>query len=182
MSVGTARSPGGSTIVAEMKEFASFPVSTQRYVRRSLDVGLGREDAVGLWSRDVGEAAGIRAQMRCYERLEDVRDAVPFDVDLARVERLMAPLVHVSAFDLGQGRLPSFSSYRFLYERLVGARARPWLPSAFCCAAALPSIDPDLRRTLLHSLSESAATAPGWSTREPGFMPMWVDKVEHAVR
>lgn len=88
----------------------------------------------------------------------------------------MGTLVRLTAFDLSQERLESFSAYRFLYERLLGARIRPWLPAAFCCAAALPQIRPDRRKALLHSISEAAATAPGWSTREPCFFPEWVDK------
>src|SRR3546814_20226626 len=83
----------------------------------------------------------------------------------------MAPLVAMSAFDLGQGRLSTFSSYRFLYERLIGAGARPWLPAAFCAAASLPHLHPDKRRILLRSISEAAATAIGWSNREPSFYP-----------
>jgi hypothetical protein len=90
----------------------------------------------------------------------------------------MAPLVTMSAFDLGQDRLQSFGAYRFLYERLLGAGARPWLPGAFCAAAALPHLHPERRRVLLQSISEAAATAPGWSTREPAFFPEWVDKIE----
>ena len=43
----------GSLSLAEMKEFASFSKGTQRYIRRSLDVGLGRRDAIKRWSRDV---------------------------------------------------------------------------------------------------------------------------------
>jgi hypothetical protein len=58
---------------------------------------------------------------------------------------------------------------------------RPWLPGAFCAAAALPHLHPDDRRNLLASLSESAATASEWSRREPLFVPQWVDKVEFAV-
>lgn len=54
----------GAMTLAEIKEFASFPSSTQRYVRRSLDIGLDRDDAMQLWSRDVVEAASIRAQAR----------------------------------------------------------------------------------------------------------------------
>src|SRR3546814_13799222 len=90
----------------------------------------------------------------------------------------MAPLVAVSAFDLGQDRLPSFAAYRFLYERLLGAHARPWLPGAFCAAASLPHLHPDKRKILLQSISEAAATAPGWSAREPSFFPEWVDKID----
>src|SRR3990170_4628047 len=81
----------------------------------------------------------------------------------------------------GQDRLPSFASFRFLYERLMGASCRPWLPAAFCAAAALPHLHPDRRRTLLQSISESAATAPGWSSREPVFWPEWVEKVDVAA-
>jgi hypothetical protein len=168
----------GAMALAEMKEFAGFAAGTQRYVRRSLDIGLDREDAMARWSRDVVEAASIRAQARLYDRLPELRVSIPDDSGLDAVEPFMAPLITVSAFDLGQGRLTSFSSYRFLYERLLGADVRPWLPGAFCAAAALPHLHPDLRRTLLQSISEAAATASGWSTRAPAFFPSWVEKVE----
>lgn len=179
MRTGIVRPSSGGCTIAEMKEFGSFPASTQRYVRRSLDVGLERDDADRVWARDVGETASIRAQARMYERhLPHLREVVPADSSYDALAPFMAPLVTVSAFDLGQGRLPCFSAYRFLYERLLGARVRPWLPSAFCAAAALPSLHPDLRRSLLQSISEAAATAPGWSDRDPGFYPRWVDKVD----
>jgi hypothetical protein len=61
---------------------------------------------------------------------------------------------------------------------LACAKARPWLPAAFCGAAALPRISPAWRKMLLQSLSEAAATAPGWSEREPCFYP---EKVEAEV-
>ena len=168
----------GAMTLAEMKEFASFASSTQRYIRRSLDIGLDREDAMARWSRDVVEAASIKAQARIYGRLEHIRDTVPDDSGLDQMEPFFTPLVTISAFDLGQGRLTSFAAYRFLYERLIGGEVRPWLPGAFCAAAALPHLHPDKRRKLLQSISEAAATAPGWSTREPCFYPEWVEKVE----
>jgi hypothetical protein len=168
----------GAMTLAEMKEFAGFAAATQRYVRRSLDIGLEREDAMSLWSRDMVEAASIRAQARMYDRLHEIRALLPDDSALDAIEPFMAPLVTVSAFDLSQGRLTTFSAYRFLYERLVGAEVRPWLPSAFCSAAALPHLHPDLRRKLLQSISEAAATASGWSNRQPAFFPQWVEKVD----
>jgi hypothetical protein len=170
----------GVMALAEMKEFASFSAATQRYMRRSLDIGLDREDAMAIWSRDVVEAASIRAQARLYDRLPELRAMVPDDSGLDAVEPFMTPLITVSAFDLGQGRLTTFSAYRFLYERLIGAEVRPWLPSAFCAAAALPHLHPELRRKLLQSISEAAATASGWSTRQPTFFPAWVEKVDAA--
>lgn len=164
--------------LAEMKEFAGFSAATQRYIRRSLDVGLDRDDAMARWSRDVVEAASIRAQSRLYARLTDIRAVIPEESGLDAVEPLLAPLTTISAFDLGQGRLTTFSAYRFLYERLIGASIRPWLPASFCAAAALPHLHPDLRRKLLQSISEAAATASGWSNRQPAFYPKWVEKVE----
>jgi hypothetical protein len=168
----------GDLAIAEMKEFASFPAATQRYIRRSLDIGLERDDAVARWSRDMVEETAIRVQARIYSRLPDLRSAIPDDSGLDALEAFMAPLVSISAFDLGQDRLTSFPAYRFLYERLLGATVRPWLPGAFCAAAALPHLHPERRRGLLQSISEAAATAPGWSSREPNFYPEWVEKID----
>ena len=56
MATNTKPADGALTLV-EMKEFAGFPAATQRYIRRSLDIGLGRRDALRRWWRDVGEAA-----------------------------------------------------------------------------------------------------------------------------
>ena len=53
--------------------------------------------------------------------------------------------------------------------------------AAFCAAAALPHLHPELRRKLLQSISEAAATASGWSNRQPVFYPQWVEKVDAAV-
>ena len=174
----SGRPADGALTLAEMKEFAAFPAATQRYIRRSLDIGLERSDAMKIWSRDVVEAASIRAQAKVYSRLDHIRHLVPDDSGLEAIEPFMAPLVTVSAFDLGQDRLVGFGAYRFLYERLIGAQVRPWLPGAFCAAAALPHLHPEKRRLLLQSISEAAATAPGWSNREPVFYPEWVDKVD----
>lgn len=174
------RAPGVSSLY-EMKEFAAFSKAEQRYIRRSLDVGLGRGDAAACWARNPSEQAAIAEQDQAYRRLETLRACTLDDVDLDRVEALMAPLVALIAFDLGEGRLASFAACRFLYERLVGAAIRPWLPAAFCAAVALPHLHPERRRALLKSIDEEALTAPGWSAREPIFFPEWVDKIDSAI-
>lgn len=172
------RPADGAMALSEMKEFAGFAASTQRYIRRSLDIGLSRTDAMTRWSRDIVESASIKAQARIYGRLDHIRGHIPDDSGLDQMEPFFSPLVTISAFDLGQGRLVSFAAYRFLYERLLGGEVRPWLPGAFCAAAALPHLHPEKRRALLQSISEAAATAPGWSNRSPSFYPEWVDKIE----
>ena len=174
---GTARS---SVIIAEMKEFATFEASTQRYIRRSIDVASDADAVLDKWARDAVEVASIRAQRAIYERLDHVRGVLPEASGPVDAEPMIAPLVVMAAFDLGQGRLPSFSSFRFLYERLLGGRSRPWLPTAFMAAAGMPHLHPTLRGTLLRSISESAATASGWNAREAGFVPSWVEKVQAA--
>lgn len=177
----SARRQVGASILMEMKEFAAFPKGTQRYIRRSLDVGLRRRDAVARWSRDAGEEAAIRAQYRIYEAIEGIRGLVPADPGPDGLAPLMSPLVAVSAFDLAQGRLPSFASYRFLYERLIGAAARPWLPSAFCAAAMLPHLHSEHRRRLLQTLDAPTIAASVWSGLEPVFLPEWVDKIDAVI-
>ena len=170
-STGTA-----SLTINELREFASFGPCEQRYIKRSLDIGLGRQDAFKLWGRDADEVAAIRSQYVAYQDLKVLRGMVPAETGFDGLEDFMGKLVRLTGFDLAQERIGCFSAYRFLYERLLGAPVRPWLPSAFCAAAALPQIRPDRRKKLLHSISEAAATAPGWSLREPCFFPEWVDK------
>ena len=164
------------TIFSEMREFAGFSPCEQRYIRRSLDVGLGRHDAFRRWARGPHEAASIRTQYVIYQDMKLLRGLLKNESDcvdragLDDLETVMGPLLRVTTFDLAQGRLESFSAYRFLYERLLGAEVRPWLPGAFCGAAALPHIRPERRKELLQSISEAAATAPGWSMRAPRSM------------
>jgi len=181
MTTRTSQPSGGTLLLSEMKEFAGFPKATQRYIRRSLDVAYGRSNPIETWSRDELETASIRAQARFYKQLDHLRAHTPDDSGLDRIEPFLGTLVTLVAFDLGQDRLPTFGAFRFLYERLLGAGARPWLPAAFCAASALPHLHPDRRRLLLQSISESAATAPGWSNREPVFWPEWVEKVDLAT-
>ena len=169
--------PCAQMILAEMREFAGFTPCEQRYIRRSLDVGLGRGDAFRLWARNGEETASIRQQYVVYQDLKLLRGtAVSSDDEgLDAIEAIMGALLRVTTFDLAQERLGGFCAYRFLYERLLGAEVRPWLPAAFCGAAALPQIRPERRKVLLQSISEAAATAPGWSRREPLFFPEFVE-------
>ncbi|MXP40225.1 hypothetical protein GRI75_01025 [Altererythrobacter soli] len=166
-----ARTGTASLTIAELREFASFSEGEQRFIERSLDIALGRGDAFKSWSAEPGDTSAIRAQYLAYRQLRRLRESIPGHSASGGLEAFMGPLMRITAQDLALDRIESFSAYRFLYERLLGARARPWLPSAFCAAAALPQIPPMRRKTLLQSLSEAAAPAPAWSDREPCFYP-----------
>jgi hypothetical protein len=169
-------------MIEEMKEFATFTAAEQRYIRRSLDVAEPDVDAAGRWSRNAGEAASIEAQARLYRTvLQVMRATIPDDIAFDSAAEFIGSLMTITAFDLGQGRLESFAAYRFLYERLLGGAVRPWLPSAFLAAAALPSIHPSTRKNLLGSVAASDIAAAGWSSRDSAFTPEWVEKVPVTV-
>jgi hypothetical protein len=170
-----AKTGTASLTIAELREFASFTEDEQLFIERGLDIGLGRGDAFKQWSHGKGDTAGIRQQYLAYREFRTLREAIPCETSLDGLQDFIGTLVRITAQDLAQERISSFSAYRFLYERLLGAKGRPWLPAAFCGAAALPQIRPARRKMLLQSLSEAAATAPGWSEREPCFYP---EKVE----
>jgi len=169
-------------MIAEMKEFASFSAAEQRYIRRSLDVAARGADATTPWARNSSETGSIKAQDRLYRTLlEVVRSSVPDDIGIDATAEIIGPLITISAFDLGEGKIERFAAYRFLYERLVGPSARPWLPSAFVAAAALPYLHPERRKTLLGSINAGEAAPAGWSSSDPAFIPEWVEDVEITV-
>lgn len=165
-----------SITIAEMREFASFTPAEQRYIRRSLDIGLARRDAFTLWGRSPQECRSIRGQYVAYQDLKTLRGSQPDEASLEGIEIYCGKLTRLAAFDLAQERIDSFGAFRFLYERLLGAKVRPWLPSAFCAASALPQIAPGRRKVLLQTLSEAAATAAAWSSREPAFHPEFIEE------
>ena len=82
MTTRTSQPAGGALLISEMKEFASFPKATQRYIRRSLDVAYGRSDPIETWARDEIEAAAIAAQARFYKQIDHLRMQIPDDSGL----------------------------------------------------------------------------------------------------
>lgn len=165
----------GTLTIAEMREFASFTRAEDRYIRRSLDVARGRQDAEQFWGRTRGERASIARQRIVYSVVPELKPLVERGLGQS-FKTLMPPLLVLTEFDLLEGTLSSFPAYRFLYERLLGPGVRRWLPSAFCGTAAHPDLAPWRRKGLLQSISEMAATAPAWSPRVPFFFPEWVEK------
>ena len=169
-------------MIAEMKEFAGFSGAEQRYIRRSLDVAAIGIGAAQRWARHDDEETAINTQARLYRTmLPLIRASIPDGLEVYAAAEVMTPLITLSAADLAEGRLGGFAAYRFLYERLLGSGVRPWLPSAFLGAAALPSLHPSLRQALLGSITASDVTAAGWSIHEPTFTPEWVEKVPVTV-
>jgi hypothetical protein len=168
-------------MLVELEEFASFTAAEQRYIRRSLEVAFARVDAAGHWARGLAEADCIKLQARAYDLIDEIRALVPESIEPDDATSLLPLLIRISAFDLQQEKLTSFAAYRFLYERLLGAAVRPWLVSAFCAAAAMPCVHPELRAELLESLSADDVEAAGWTSREALFFPEWVEKVPLAA-
>jgi hypothetical protein len=163
----------GAAILGEIEEFGSFAYETRRYLCRSLHVAFARQSPGADWARSEAEADNIRAQRQLYEILPTLRSAISQCDRCADPDSFLLPLIAATAFDLSSGRIATFSQYRFLYERLLGAAARPWLASAFAAAASLPYVDADERRCLLASLMD--AVSERWSSTEPKFFPEWLE-------
>jgi len=166
-----ARQQTASLSIAEMREFAGFTAAEQSFITRSLDVFMGRSDAFKAYGSDSSGKSAIRTQYIAYRELRALREELPAGHGVDGLTQFMGPMVRIAAQDLLGDQIDSFSAFRFLYERMLGAASRPFLPAVFCGAAALPQVRPCRRKMLLQSLSEAAATAPGWSDREPAFFP-----------
>ena len=165
--------PGtGETIFAEIQEFGTFGIDAQRYICRSLDVAFLPDVTRSEWARDVQEEDDISAQKHIYELLPEIRAAIPGDDGFVDAEAFLFPLIALSTFDVTCGPISTFAEYRFLYERLLGARVRPWLPSAFLAAAASPHFPAELREALVRSAR--GALSSRWSSAEPLFRPEWL--------
>lgn len=160
----------------QWREFANFSAREQRYIRQSLEVVQREKNVFSTWARDEDEQTHLRTQMKVYEDIPRIKKLIPDDFICGpEVENFMGPLIYISTFDLSRAYIERFPAYRFLYERMFGAAIRPWLPGAFCGAAASPCVEPGWRKSLLQSISEAAATAPGWSEVEPTFIPEWIE-------
>ena len=99
-----------SLTIAELREFASFSQAEQRYIKRSLDIGLGRQDAFKLWARTPEETASIRSQYVHYQELKTLRATLPDGGGFEGVEQFMGTLIRLTAFDLAQERIACYSA------------------------------------------------------------------------
>jgi hypothetical protein len=164
-------------LISELQEFGTFNTEVQRYICRSLNVGLFPDVTIAAeWARDDREAADIDVQREIYGGLSGIRSMVPANDVVVDAEAFLLPLIAITAFDLTVGPISSFVEYRFLYERLLGPEIRRWLPAAFIAAAALPHLPAEVRRVLV--ASASGAISSEWSNREPSYFPRWLCEFE----
>ena len=167
----------GDRMLMEMRELAQIPNAAQRYIRRSLEVRFGRREWIGRLARSPDEARSMARQVELYVKVDAIRAAIPVDDEIDEIARFMIMAAELTAFDLGEQKIRSFAAYRFLYERLLGAAARPWLLGTFLMCASLPHLHAAHRLELLRSVDVDSAGAT-WSSAEPQFYPEWVDRLE----
>jgi hypothetical protein len=163
----------GVAIFTEIEEFAGFSFESQRYIRRSLDVASTDTQAIARWSDSAQERSTVRAQAHIYRHLDQMRALLGQRPAHGRQSAFLPLLIELTKFDVESGELDGFAPYRFLYERLLGSRVRPWLPSAFCAVALMPQVKPIRRIGLLNTMGD-AAIGP-WSDQEPVFHPEQID-------
>lgn len=190
---------GSAYLFSQWKELGIFSPREQRYIRMSLDVagyekkvrdaakvsGISHEiirqskamvacekEIFSTWARNADQKTHLKTQMKVYENIPRIQESIPTHwICSPDIEDLVGPLVFISTFDLSRTYLESYKAYRFLYERIFGASVRPWLPSSFCCAAAMPILDSGWRISLLKSITEADAAPIDWETAEPTFVP-----------
>src|SRR4051794_8536787 len=167
----------GQQVLSEMGEFGNLRAAAQRYIRRSVHVWLADREALARIARTPDEARSIRRQAELYDGIDAVTACIPADDETASVTRFTSLIAPLAAFDLGEQKLESFGEFSFLYERLLGASARPWLAMIFLMSASLPDLHPGRRLSLLGSLNTDVVTSR-WSTREAQFIPQWLEQVE----
>lgn len=165
----------GPRMIREMEMFGKLPMAAQRYIRRSLQVRSDRPEALADLARSPAEAKSICRQIELYGQVDAVIAAIPADEDISSVARFTALISPLVAFDMGEQKLESFAAFSFLYERLLGAAARPWLPSVFLLAASLPQLHTNRRLSLLGSVTADAISSH-WSSHEPLFFPEWISE------
>jgi hypothetical protein len=163
-------------MLVELKEFISFNPCAQRYIRRSLDVASGNPDTFSRWVRDQGEHDSIEQQFKFYSVLEEIKKILYAGGSnkITTSDILIGKLAIIAIFDIKQMSLNGFAEFRFLYERLLGARVRPHLPSVFMLVSGQPIFTPDQRLYLHDGITDEMIATASWSKTEPVLFPEWI--------
>ena len=124
-----------SLSIAEMREFAGFSPCEQRFIRRNLDIGLGRCDAFKLWARNASENVDIRRQYVAYQDLKVLRHTMPGADAGESVSPFMGQLSRLAAFDLAQERLMCARGCRARFAPAPPCRICARHVASCCCKA-----------------------------------------------
>jgi len=121
-----AKAGTASLTIAELREFASFSESEQRFIERSLDIGLGRGDAFKSWgSKARGKDAVVRSQYLAYRELKALKRPLP---DLVLVDGRMRCACALEAARQGQaGNHPTTICFDDYAPRAHYKHVEKWL-------------------------------------------------------
>lgn len=154
----------------EQEEFSQFDLDTQQFITCSLLLATSPEEGLPLAARNLGGPVAL-AQADIYRMLEGARSKLPKSFAQWEMVEFFGYALAPSAFDLSLGKLTAFDAYRFLYERILGGGARPWLPSLYIAAATAPSVPRDISRRAVEQFPWEAEIDRDWHTLDPLFMP-----------
>ena len=172
-------------VIEELREFAKFPAYAQRNIRMSLDVYADVVNqtcfALDRWSRDINESAHIAEKRILYRLLPKIRELTPKNNSCGEIGLFIGECLKVSSFDIMQGRIDSFNQFQFLYERMLGASARPWLTAIYLASSSLPMVSPQRISSMLYNITNEHILTKSWSSVEPKFYPQNIDRVQDFV-
>jgi len=88
------------------------------------------------------------------DRYRHARGAVPKSHADWEQAMFLQPAFWAALWDLGRGRITSFRQFEFLYRRLMGEEALPYLPMVFAAACLSPSLDREFGLDMLATLRQ----------------------------
>lgn len=127
------------------------------YARRALEMAGIETDPTLKRTKPVRHSLlhAISEQQFHYRELQK---AVPKSLAHWEQAQFMGIAHRCVLWDIKWGVIKSYAQFEFLYARLLGPEAIPFLPSLFAAAALAPSLEQQFGRVLL-------ATLPNWFER-----------------
>lgn len=128
------------------------------YARRALEMAGIETDPKLKETKPVRHSLlhAISEQQFYYRELQK---AVPQSLAHWEQSQFMRIAHRCALWDLDWGAIKSYAQFEFLYARILGSDAIPFLPSVFAAAALAPNLDQEFGRALLRTL-------PDWFDRD----------------
>lgn len=116
-----------------------------------------------------------------YLVLAEARRLLPKSGALWELQAFMGHATAVAVRDVMWGQLQSFSAFRFLHERTLGARSRPYLPMMFLSAVASPGVADKFRLKYLERVTLADVCLDSIETGECCFIPEIADDIPSRI-
>lgn len=136
-----------------MDDEADFDKEFLDYARRALEMAGIETDPKLKAARPIKHSL-VHAGSEQPLFYEQARERVPRSNADWEIAAFMAVAVRPAIWDMKWGAIKSFDQFQFLYSRILGRRAEPFLPMLFAVAALNPELMSDFGNELMRTLPE----------------------------